>query len=282
VVAVSSSLLCAAGSNQGVGFDPSDTRDADGEQPAAGLTIVREPYPAGAAGPTPDLVCCRHVLEHIAAPRDFLRSVHASLAGRGDTVVFFEVPNAACTFRDLAVWDIIYEHCSYFTAPSLRRLFEAVGFTVLQTHTAFENQFLCLEAAPRPPLADSRGDEPLRAELATDVETFEQRLCEKTRAWSESVARLLDDGRRLAVWGAGSKAVTFLNLIEPARRIDYVVDVNPRKHGAYVAGTGQPIVGPEFVQRARPDTVLVMNAAYTAEIRDTLAGLGIVAEVIEV
>jgi hypothetical protein len=276
-------LLCAAGDNRGVGFDPSETRGAADEPRAAGLTIVREPYAAAtAAGYAPDLVCCRHVLEHIASPADFLRDVRTPLTGREGAIVFFEVPNGTATVRDLAIWDIIYEHCSYFTAPSLRRLFERTGFAVLDLRETFDDQFLCVEAAPGVPAATSSVDDLRLAELALGVSTFDERYRSKVAAWSERVSDLIRPGRRVVIWGAGSKTVTFVNVVPPAGAIDYVVDVNPRKHGTYVAGTGQQIVAPEFLGQYRPDTVLVMNRAYLGEIRDAIAGLGVDACLVEV
>jgi len=49
--------------------------------------------------------------------------------------------------RDLGIWDLIYEHCSYFTAPSIHRLFREVGLPPREIYTAFGDQFLCVEAS---------------------------------------------------------------------------------------------------------------------------------------
>jgi hypothetical protein len=138
--------------------------------------------------------------------------------------------------------------------------------------------------APRPPdsftaSAGPDGDDALTA-LGTHVRRFEARFRETVRTWDERLQRRLDAGSRVVVWGAGSKAVTFLNVVPSARGIERVVDINPRKRGAYVAGTGQPIVGPDTLREDRPDTVLVTNPAYVGEVRQALAGLGIVAELV--
>ncbi|MBI2216442.1 MAG: methyltransferase domain-containing protein [Candidatus Rokubacteria bacterium] len=309
-------LLCAEGGNRGIGFDPCETAARGGQRRTDGVTIVREPYSAAAAGGAPDFVCCRHVLEHIASPREFLVELRASLGTRADTVVFFEVPNALATFEDLAIWDIIYEHCSYFTATSLRRVFEAAGFAVLDIRTDFEEQFLSLEAVPvvsgsSDPMGDLDGSpkpprrsgaargtraaprdraRPLIGQLdgspepplSRHLRRFQARFRHTVRTWDDRLRRQLDAGSRVVVWGAGSKAVTFLNVVPSARRLEYVVDINSRKRGAYVPGTGQQMVGPDFLLEHRPDVVLVMNPAYAAEIRQAMAGLGITADLIDV
>ena len=68
------------------------------------------------------------------------------------------------------------------------------------------------------------------------------------------------------MWGAGSKGVTFLNMIDSRYQIEYVIDINPRKHGKYIPGTGQKIVSPEFLREYIPDIVIVMNLIYENEI----------------
>ena len=64
--------------------------------------------------------------------------------------IFFEVPNGLFTLRDKGVWDLIYEHISYFTPASLARAFALSGFEVLDLQEAYDGQYLCLEAAVAP------------------------------------------------------------------------------------------------------------------------------------
>ena len=111
---------------------------------------------------------------------------------------------------------------------------------------------------------------------------FADQAAAKVDRFSSELRSRLDDGGRVALWGAGSKGVTFLNLVPGADRVGCVVDVNPRKHGRHVPVTGQPVVGPEELPSFRPDVVLVMNPLYEAEIRATLGDLGVDADVVSV
>ena len=54
-----------------------------------------------------------------------------------------------------------------------------------------------------------------------------------------------------------------------------MVDINPRKEGMYVAGTGQPIVPPEFLRDYQADVVIVMNPIYIGEIQRVTHSLGL-------
>ncbi len=63
--------------------------------------------------------------------------------------------------------------------------------------------------------------------------------------------------------------------------IEYVVDINPKKQGNYIAGTGQKIVPPEFLRYYHPDLVIVMNPIYKSEIQQMIKEIGITTETLE-
>lgn len=273
-------LLCRMGGNRGLGFDPSDDSHREAVEQVEGLTLIRDQYFGHYADYAADLICCRHVLEHIPTPRTFLASVRQAAEKRATTVVFFEVPNVIYTLQDRGIWDIIYEHCSYFSMPSLTWLFQEVGFAVQDVHPAFGGQFLCLEAIPATAGADGPHMPESIDQLARDVATFGEIYRNEVEMWQQKLNRLLQQGCRIVVWGAGSKGVTFLNTVQASEQIHYVVDINPHKQTRYVAGTGQQIVPPAFLQAYRPDVVLVMNPLYQDEIRTYLAQLGLRASVL--
>jgi hypothetical protein len=94
--------------------------------------------------------------------------------------------------------------------------------------------------------------------------------------WSDYLKGQRADGRRVVVWGAGAKAVTFLNIVDPAgSTISHVIDVNPRKADRFIAGSGQQIVEPSAVQELCPDAVILMNSIYREEIGSALHALGL-------
>ena len=64
------------------------------------------------------------------------------------------------------------------------------------------------------------------------------------------------------------------------RALPLAVDVNPHKHGMYIAGTGQQIVPPSFLQEYRPHVVIAMNPIYREEIQRELDRLGVGAELV--
>ncbi len=273
-------LLCNEGGNRGVGFDPSFVPEIMEKASAERMTIIQDFYSPRYAGYQADLVTCRHVLEHIQTPREFVKNVRASIGSNRSTVVFFEVPNVMYTLEDMGIWDLIYEHCSYFSASSLAVLFSACGFKVGEQSELYDGQFLGIDVAPGDPAGEPLPDVHLRvAAMNSDRAAFSENYRHKVEEWRK-VFDEKKNGQKLVVWGGGSKGVMFLNTLRPGKGVEYMVDINPRKQGKFVAGTGQEIVHPEFLRRYRPETVIIMNPIYREEIRGQLDGLGVKAEVL--
>jgi hypothetical protein len=86
-------------------------------------------------------------LEHIGQTHRFLETVR-SVANRKDSVVFFQVPNVDRILKEGAFWDVYYEHCSYFSAASLKHLFTRTGFAVQRIWTGYDDQYLMIVTRP--------------------------------------------------------------------------------------------------------------------------------------
>lgn len=287
-------MLCEAGGNSGTGFDPSYEGARVSSSAADRMTFFQDLYSEKYADRQADLLCSRYVFEHIADPLPFLRMIRRSIGSAGgspggdagggaDTsVVYFEVPNVNLILRDLSVWDIIYEHCSYFGKESLARVFAECGFKIGNVTEAYSGQFLGIEAFPGENGAQFKqadwGD--LDA-LGASVETFTANYAKKLDVWNDRLASFERDGRRAVAWGAGAKAVGFLNMLKIDEQIPYVVDINPHKCGRHLAGTGQKVVAPEFLKDYRPDVVILMNPIYRDEIRNQLDEMEVEVEFID-
>jgi SAM-dependent methyltransferase len=177
-------LLCDLGGNRGTGFDPSYRPDIDRNDTAEAVTIIRDLYGEAYYGYRADLVCCRQVLEHISVPSEFLASVRRLVDSRPEGVLFFEVPNVLYTIRDLGIWDIIYEHYSYFSPASLAYLFSSHGLSVEAVRETFGGQYLTIEATASPA---KRGTGPISGDaiqqLAAQAQAFADNYREKVHQW---------------------------------------------------------------------------------------------------
>jgi SAM-dependent methyltransferase len=262
-------LICELGGNTGVGIDPAFVPER--LDSAAALTFIADLYSPQYAHLTADAVLCRHTLEHIAPVGEFMSLVRDTIAGR-DSIVLFELPDVTRVLRETAFWDIYYEHCSYFSPGSLARLFRRSGFDVVGLERDYDDQYVLIEArpagvdAPRPAL-----EEPVE-ELAALTARFARDVESVTARWRDRLAADRAAGRRVALWGAGSKAVSFLTTVGGAD-VDYAVDINPYKRSKFIAGTGHPVLGPDDLAERPPDVVIAMNDIYLGEIRERLDAL---------
>jgi hypothetical protein len=274
-------LLCQRSGGHGLGFDPGYGATTVDRTIGSRVTVVPDVYSERYLTRVPALVCCRHVLEHLDQPGDLLRRIRSYVGDAGATALFFEVPNALSTLKSSGVWDIIYEHSSYFTPSSLSHLFHNCGFDVRGLRERYGGQFLTVDA-----LARETSAEPVRCPgsdpqgLAELIQSFGDGYRRIVASWRRRLERMTGGDRRIVLWGAGSKGVMFLNTVSVAGQIAYAVDVNPRKQGAYVTGTGQRIVHPGFLRDYDPDVVLVMNRLYLREIRHELESLNVNPELV--
>ena len=270
-------LLCRLGGNRGVGFDPSHEPAENDADRDPRVTIIPEYYSPKRLDTPADLIVCRQVFEHLPNPREFLEDLRARVDGHRDTVLEFEVPNASYTLDTGSLWDVIYEHCSYFSRESLRNIFSLCGFEVLQVSTTYENQFLSVGARPGRK-ADAPVGEGLKA-MAEEVRRFGATCPRRVTAWRERLQTMKVRGRRVALWGAGARGVSFLNMVGVMEEVGEVVDINPRKHGAYLPGTGHRVSPPQALKDFGPDLVIIMNPLYKPEIGSSLRAMGLSPEV---
>jgi SAM-dependent methyltransferase len=254
-----------ANGNVGLGFDPS--HEGPLEELEGRLRFHRRYYGADCADIKADVVVSRHVIEHVPDPSSLLRAVRAALDASPDARVFFETPCVEWILRRRVIWDFFYEHCSLFSPASLRCAFETCGFRVDAVRHVFNGQYLWIEASvsSRPPAATCEAGEISR--LAREFAQAQDRLEEQ---WRQKLAGAAAAGP-VAIWGAGAKGATFLNLVDPGRRLaTCVIDINPRKQGCFIGGTGHPIVDFREIPRRGIRTVLMMNPNYLDECRQLL------------
>ena len=264
-------LICELGDNRGTGIDPGCIPERLSEATRQRIEFLREYYGPKHADLKADVILCRHTLEHIPQTLAFLQQVRETITP--DTLLLFELPDTKRVLRECAFWDIYYEHCSYFTAGSLARLFRQCGLDVVDLQRVYGDQYLILAAKPS---NGSSNRLPIELDLEqsrSEVDDFKSRIDQSLNHWKQTVDDLSANGRVIA-WGAGSKCVAFATTLGISGQLDYVVDINPHKQGKYLPGTAHAVVGPEQVRERHPVGVIVMNPVYREEIRRELARYG--------
>jgi 2-polyprenyl-3-methyl-5-hydroxy-6-metoxy-1,4-benzoquinol methylase len=274
------SLLCQLGENRGLGFDPGYSEARGDRSGSSQIRVIKDFFSEKYRSHRADFVACKMTLEHIPDPYRFVDAVVA-LVRSPNGVLFIQVPESLRILRECAFEDIYYEHCSYFTGGSLARLLERVGLMVSRIAVEYDAQYLTVEAVPSTPgttqhqiVQDDLGD------IQQQVESFTRRNDEKRAVWSSRLKKWSESGRRIVLWGSGSKGVAFLTTIPGASIVDAVVDINPFRHGYYMPHTGQRIVAPDELPTIKPDVVVVMNRVYLPEIAQSISTMGLSPEIL--
>jgi SAM-dependent methyltransferase len=276
-------LLAELGDIRGVGIDPGVRVERITGPAANRVKFIADFYSEKYADHRVDLLACKMTLEHIPNPGQFISTVRAGLGDQAGTTVFFQIPEALRILRDCAFEDVYYEHCAYFTPGSLARLFRRGGFDVLDLQTEYAGQYLTIEAKPRTAGAAPSRPLPLESDLeevARLVSTFAGRCEAKLAPWRLRLEAARREGKTIALWGSGSKAVSYLTTLNAGELVRCVTDINPYRHNHFMPKTGHRIVPPQELVAIRPDVVVVMNEVYEAEIRESLKGMGLTPQVV--
>jgi len=230
------------------------------------------------SGPPADLAVCRHVIEHAPDPLQLLRTVRGMLDTVRASRVYLETPCVEWMLENQVIWDWFYEHCSLFSGDSLRAAAARAGFEITVVSHTFGGQYLAIEAtpateAPAPLTIDTTRPLALAHAFAAVFEA-------KRTEWRARLRALAASGP-VVVWGAGAKGATFVNLVDDdARTIECLIDLNPKKQGRFVGGTGHPIVAVEAMRTRDVRTVILMNPNYRAETERMLAREGLAPDII--
>ena len=279
------SLLCAAGGNTGIGYDPAylpGRVDTDGLD----IEFVADVFTGDSGHHDADVIVCKMTMEHIVDTYDFVSTVRVAIGDRTDAIVCFQVPNGRRIFGGAAFWDVYYERCSYFTHGSLARLLRLGGFDVVDLMTDFEGQYLTIAARPDGVHTAAGGDvAPLPAErdlaaVGQEIARFSTAAPCAAVTWRRRLDAAHESGRTTALWGGGSKAVSFISTLGLDRQIVAAVDINPNKVDTFLPGSGHRVVSPDELPALRPDQVIVMNPVYEAEVRTELRRHGLAPSVV--
>jgi SAM-dependent methyltransferase len=275
-------LLCERAECHGVGFDPSYVQAPVTSAGQSRIQVIRDLYSEKYADYKADLIVCRQVLEHISDPQKMLSDLRRSIGSHNETAVFFEVPNVLDHLGSRDLWALVYEHFSYYSPASLASGFAAAGFEVRGQRELFGPLFIGIDVVPAagPTMLPRERQQSMLQEVTDLVDGFTEAAARTIRAWEDRFAVYASRNDRVVVWGGGARCTNFLNLIKASSAVEYVVDINPRKHGTHVGGSGQRIVAPRFLVEYRPTVVVLLNPIYEREIKASLAELGVQATIV--
>ena len=220
------------------GIEP--TTDGSTAANAKSLEIEQEFFGEGKAEEIasnhghPDLVVCRHVLEHIEDLDDFMRGMSVSLK-IGD-LMLLEIPDSRINFYqlDYAYWE---EHVNYFTELTVSNLLQANGFKPIFTETVTFSGRALVIIAERCLSKNGHGNERLgmREEIERVLWASDlwPRFRELYRQYVDSIR--MKKGN-IGIYGCGARSSTIANLLNLDDYISCFIDDQKEKQGLFVPG----------------------------------------------
>jgi hypothetical protein len=229
-----------------------------------------------------ELVVGNNVLAQVPDLNDFVAGVKTLLAPGGTAT--FEVPHVARLLESVEYDTIYHEHFSYFSLYTLAEIFGAhalalVDVEELASHGGSIRTFFAHAEERR--AVSPKVDAVLAREKAAGLRSpepyvrFAEEVRESKRALLELLAGLRREGKHVVGYGAPGKGNTLLNYCGIRTDfLDYTVDRNPYKQGAFTPGTRIPIYAPEQIAKTRPDVIVILPWNLAREISEQLSYTG--------
>ena len=241
-------LASEIGVGRFIGFDPNVENRRIGAAEFRGELFVPQEHLTELK---PDLVLCRHVLEHLQQPMRFLEQFSAVTAmSEREVQLYIEVPCVDRAVKTTRLSDYYYEHNSHFTTQSFRAMLDRIGASVQWLDRSYDEEVLGALFTLHP---DRR-----LAEMTRVTERHRLDAHQTIRKIREQLNFIAQADLRVAVWGGTGKAAAFMSLYEMDRvRFPLVVDSDSDKCDTFVPGTGQKIRPVETLLNHPADVVVI-------------------------
>jgi C-methyltransferase C-terminal domain/Methyltransferase domain len=232
-------------------------------------------------GGAADLIVANNVLAHVPDINDFIAGFRVLL--KPDGTATFEFPHILEMIRHNQFDTIYHEHYSYLSYIAVAPLFERHGLSIVDVDR-LETHGGSLRLYVRHSRADRQKSESVDRLAREEVDAGLDRLAtyaafgDRVRTLKRSLLTLfiglINDGKRIAGYGAPAKANTLLNYCGIGTDfLEFTADRNPYKQGLLLPGTHIPVRPPDAIFAAKPDYVVILPWNLRDEIVAQLAGI---------
>lgn len=190
-------------------------------------------------------------MEHWPDLNGSLRTLHDFL--NEGAVGLVEVPNFEFIVANGLYSEFTVDHIFYFDRQTLRTVLELNGYEVIAIDAIWHGYILSAQVRKRV------------LQKPVGFIAKQQRIIEQLHAFAGRFG-----AGEVVVWGAGHQALAVMSLAKLQTMVAHVVDSAPFKQNKYTPGTHLLIKSPSSLLLDCPKAVVIMAAAYSDEVAQTI------------